>query len=163
MMTVDNHGPTNGQLPHRLRQVRENAGVTLRALARRMKRTSREVRAIETSADVSLADLLDWQRALKVPIAELLEPTGLSLSGDVRHRACLIRVAKTAHSLAKEVTTESGRCLARMLIDQLEELMPELSEIGPWHEVGARRTERELGRIAQNPLSTDTFLSMLGD
>jgi hypothetical protein len=36
--------------------------------------------------------------------------------------------------------------------------MPELKDVSPWHSVGQRRTQHELGRIAEHPLP-DTFFS----
>ena len=43
------------------------------------------------------------------------------------------------------------------LIQQLQELMPELAEVSPWHSVGQRRSLDEVGRIAEQPISDDAL------
>ena len=48
-----------------------------------------------------------------------------------------------------------GFMLAENLIDQLQELMPELKEVSPWHSVGQRRGLDEVGRIAEQPISDE--------
>jgi hypothetical protein len=49
-----------------------------------------------------------------------------------------------------------------MLEEQLVELMPELKDVSPWHSVGQRRTQDELGRIADHPYPDSYFTDALG-
>jgi hypothetical protein len=115
-----------------------------------MKVSITKARAQENGeCDLRLSDLCRWQRALQVPLAELLsEPPAAGLSEPVRQRACLVRLAKTAKTLQKNNSLGSNHRLASRMVDELEELMPELKEIGTWPEVGTRRRLDELGRAA---------------
>ena len=57
---------------HRLREIRAQQDVTLRALSRKMHVPMREVRAQEDpSCDLPLTALYRWQQALRVPAASL--------------------------------------------------------------------------------------------
>ena len=47
-----------------------------------------------------------------------------------------------------------------MLVGQLIDLMPELAEVSAWHSVGQRRTQDELGRIAEQSLPDSVFGDM---
>jgi len=42
--------------------------------------------------------------------------------------------------------------MAQVLVDQLIELMPELKDVNPWHAVGKRRTQNEVGQAAERRL-----------
>jgi hypothetical protein len=116
----------------------------------------RQLRAEEDPrADVSLSALHRWQRALEVPMVELLVEPDNSLSDIVGQRAKLVRVMKTAMSVCERARDEPSKRLGRMLCEQLLELMPELAEQSPWPSVGSRRSHNDLGRIAENPYSID--------
>jgi hypothetical protein len=67
----------------------------------------------------------------------------------------MLRVMKTAQALRAQARSESERRLARLLIDQLIEIMPELKEVAAWPTVGHRRTADEVGRIGERPISDD--------
>jgi hypothetical protein len=45
--------------------------------------------------------------------------------------------------------------LAKSLISQLIEIMPELKEVAAWPTVGHRRTADEIGRIGERPIPDD--------
>ena len=45
--------------------------------------------------------------------------------------------------------------MAEMLINQLLEVMPELSDVTPWHAFGQRRGLDECGKIGEKPISDD--------
>lgn len=131
---------------HRLKLIREKEGISLRSMAQRMGVPVLTVRAQEEGrCDLCVSDLYRWQRALKVPIAELLDSPTPGLSEDVRQRACLLRLAKTAKSLLKKCSDGREGRLARRMVDQLIELMPELREVAPWPE-GQLRPLSDLGR-----------------
>ena len=142
---------------HRIKQVRQTAGISLRSMARRMRTTTTKLREQESRPDMSLRELYRWQRELKVPVAELLTEPETHLSEPIRQRACLLRVAKTANSLLKKSDTPASERLARTLIDQLEELMPELKEVGAWPEYGQRRSTEDLGRAAFQVVPTENL------
>ena len=141
---------------NRLRMVREQQGLTLRTVSRRCGVSVRQLRTEEDPlADLPCSVLQRWQRALEVPLVELMVEPDDKLSLVVSQRAKLLRVMKTALSVKETARDEPTRRLAAMLCKQLQELMPELSEQTAWPSVGSRRGQEDIGRIGANPLSID--------
>ena len=62
---------------------------------------------------------------------------------------------KTAMAMQRQARSEAERRLARLLTEQLLEIMPELKEVSGWPAVGHRRRADEVGRIGENPISED--------
>lgn len=150
--------PAKGQVMHRIQEVRRLQGMSLRSAARHLGCDIRQVRAQEqATTDLKLSDLYRWQEALDVPVGELLSESAEPLSRPVMQRAQLVRVMKTAAAILETATTPQTQRMAENLVQQLAEIMPELSEVSPWHSVGQRRSNDELGRIAESPISDDTF------
>jgi len=140
----------------KLGAARRRQGLSVRCVAQRLGRTVSEVRAQEEeNADIFLSELYRWQAALEVPIDELLHDPQDTLSPRVLTRARLLRVMKTAIAIRRQARSEAERRLARLLIEQLLEIMPELKEVAGWPAVGHRRSANELGRIGENPISDD--------
>ena len=143
---------------HRLATVRQQQGVTLRNVARRLGLDMAEVRRQEQEqSDLRISELLDWQEVLEVPIAELLVEGEGQLSGPVLERSRMVKLMKTAAALRDQTAGTATQRLVGMLIDQILEIMPELQDVTPWHTVGQRRTLDELGRAARSPISDDVF------
>jgi transcriptional regulator with XRE-family HTH domain len=141
---------------HQLGLARRRQGISVRCVAQRLGKTVQEVRAQEEEhADLLLSELYRWQAALDVPIEELLREPDDSLSSEVLLRARLLRIMKTARAIRRQARGESERRLARLLVEQILEIMPELREVSSWPTVGHRRTSEEFGRIAENPISDD--------
>jgi hypothetical protein len=114
------------------------------------------LRAQENEAnDLHISDLLKWQKALDVPVSELLVEPETQLSRPIMERARMIRLMKTAAAILERSNSPSIRRMAQMLVSQLVEIMPELEHVGPWHSVGQRRSLNELGRIVENAVPTD--------
>lgn len=145
--------------PKRMQQLSEariRQGLSVRCVAQRLNLSVGDVRAQEDEqADITLSQLYRWQAALDVPIEELLCDPEDSLSPRVLSRARLLRIMKTAMAIRRQARTESERRLARLLTEQLQEMMPELKEVSGWPAVGQRRTAEDYGRIAENPISDD--------
>ncbi|MDB4670786.1 helix-turn-helix domain-containing protein [Pirellulaceae bacterium] len=138
---------------NRIRQVREQQGVSLRTAARRMKTDIRSVRAQENEySDLRLSQLECWQEILEVPLMDLLEEPGGRLSRPILERAKLLRIMKTAVSISENSAEEPIQRFAQMLREQLVDLMPELEEVPGWHSIGQRRGLDEMGRIAEHPI-----------
>ncbi len=78
-----------------------------------------------------------------------------ALSTRVMTRARMLRIMKTARALREQAGSEGESRLARLLIQQLIELMPELKEVAAWPTVGHRRPADEMGRIAEHPIPDD--------
>jgi transcriptional regulator with XRE-family HTH domain len=157
---------TDGILPlhstsrplHRISEVREQQGISLRSLARKFGCSIQQVREEEApDHDMTLSDLRRWQKVLDVPLADLLEDDEGPLSSPVGKRACLLRTMKTAKAIGEAAHSSSVKRLTNMLIAQLVELMPELEGVTAWHSVGQRRSQRELGKIAECTIPENLF------
>jgi transcriptional regulator with XRE-family HTH domain len=148
----------NEQRLHRISEVRQQQGVSLRSAARRMgKEVSRLKVQEQETTDLKLSDLYEWQQVLDVPVADLLVEQEASLSRPIMQRAQLVRLMKTATSILESATSAATRRMAQMLVDQLVEMMPELAEVSPWHSVGQRRSLDEFGRAFERRISDDMF------
>jgi transcriptional regulator with XRE-family HTH domain len=153
-----NYSHEPGRPLHRIQDVRRLQGMSLRTAARQLGTDVRSIRAQEqASTDLKLSDLYRWQRALDVPLSELLVDDDEPLSRPVRERAQLVKIMKTARALLETAGSPSTARMAGNLIEQLQELMPELKEVNPWHSVGQRRGLEEVGRIAEQPISDELF------
>jgi transcriptional regulator with XRE-family HTH domain len=143
----------------RLALARRAQGISRRTVARRMNVEIDQVRQQESeSADVPLSALYAWQKALDVPVGELLVEAGDSLVSPVLERSQLVRLMKTVLAIRGQAKQESIRRMAQTMCDQLVEIMPELVHIGPWHAVGKRRRLSELGVAAQRRLAEEVFV-----
>lgn len=149
--------PKDKQL-HRIKQVRREQGVSLRRVAQQLRADARELRREEEeNSDLSLSRLYQWQKALEVPLIDLLVDSHAPLSAPVLQRARLVRVMKTVAAIAEKAESPGIQRLAQTLIDQLVEIMPELKGINPWHSVGQRRSLDEYGRIVERSYSEDVW------
>lgn len=143
---------------HRIAEVREQQGVTQRNVARRLGMELAVVRRQEQSdCDLRISDLMLWQQVLEVPIAELLVEGEGQLSGPVLARSRMVKLMKTAAAIREQAGSGALGKLADMLITQILEIMPELTDVTPWHSVGQRRTLSELGRTACQVVSEDSL------
>jgi transcriptional regulator with XRE-family HTH domain len=153
----------NGRALHRLAMVRRLQGISRRTVARRMHVEVADVRSQEDPAsDLPISQLYQWQQALEVPVSELLVESEDALSQPLMRRAQLVRLMKTALAIRQQVEEDDSMgVLAQTLIDQLVQVMPELSGISAWHAVGKRRRPHELGIAAQRSLSDDVFIDLM--
>jgi transcriptional regulator with XRE-family HTH domain len=148
-----------GRRLHRVSEVRQQQGISLRTVARHMKADMATVREQEKpSADLRISELVRWQQVLDVPLADLLIDSGAPLSQPVMERARLVRMMKTAAAIAEKAESIEVQRLSQMMMDQLVEVMPELAEVSPWHSVGQRRSLDEVGRIVERRLRDDFFV-----
>ena len=145
---------------HRIRTVRLQQGVSLRTAARQTGTDIRQLRLQEQeTTDLRLSDLRKWQRALDVPLAELLvEPAG-TLSPPIMERARMVRLMKTAAALMERAPSLAVHRMANMLVEQLLEIMPELAEVSAWHNYGQRRSLDEYGVAVERSLPDHVFES----
>ena len=135
---------------HRLSEVRQQQGISIRSAARRMGVPMSQVRREEEPlSNLSLADLVRWQKALEVPLVDLLIDEDSPISSPVISRARWLRMMKTVKALLEASPSSSITRMAEMLEGQVLEVMPELQDVGAWHSVGQRRSQDEQGRIAE--------------
>lgn len=152
-----------GRPLHRVAEIRHRQGISLRSAARRMGTTMEQVRMQEdATCDMKLSELNQWQKALGVPLAELLIDLDPPLSAPVLTRARMLKIMKTVRALKDEAREKSLQRFCTMLEGQLIELMPELEDVSPWHTVGQRRTQDELGRAAERALPDSFFGDPMG-
>ena len=143
----------------RLALVRRQQGISRRTVARRMNVEIDLVRQQESeTADLPLSVLYAWQKALGVPVAELLVEANDSLATPILERSQLVRLMKTVLAICSQARQESIRRMAKTAVNQLVEIMPELAEVAPWHAVGKRRRLNELGIAAQRRFSDELFV-----
>jgi transcriptional regulator with XRE-family HTH domain len=143
---------------HRLAEVRRQQGISRRTLARRLNTDVAKVKQQEDeTSDLTLSTLYEWQKALEVPVAELLVDADEPLSGPVMKRAKMVRIMKTAAAILERSQQPGIRRMAQMLVEQLTDMMPELASVTPWHAVGKRRTKDDVGQVAHRRLSPDVF------
>jgi transcriptional regulator with XRE-family HTH domain len=143
---------------HRLSTVRRQQGISLRNIARRLNMEMSAVRQQEEeTSDLPLSVLYEWQKVLEVPISELLVDSNAPLSAPVMERARMVKVMKTVAAIAEKANTPSLKRLLQMLGTQLLEIMPELTDVAPWHSVGQRRTLEEYGRAVERQMPDPMF------
>ena len=139
--------------------VRRSQGISRRTVARRLNIEVEQVRQQECeAADLPLSMIYAWQKALDVPLGELLVEADESLVSPVLERSQLVRLMKTVLAIREQTKQESIRRMTQTVCDQLVEIMPELASVGPWHAVGKRRRLSELGVAAQRRLAEEVFV-----
>jgi transcriptional regulator with XRE-family HTH domain len=143
---------------HRIAEVRQQQGVSLRAVSRRIGIDVRTLREQECpSSNLTLTELYRWQEALDVPIQNLLCDHDDSLSERTQMRAALVKLMKTVKALTEVASSPRVARMTTMLHEQMLEIMPELAEIGSWPTYGSRRPTDEVGRIAESPIDVNSL------
>lgn len=142
---------------HRIAEVRAQQGLSLRTISRRTGLDVKELKRQEVpTCNLSLSQVLVWQKALEVPLVDLLEDESEVLSRPVKERAQMVRIMKTVVSLGEvcQGNVRLGR-LTTMLREQILQLMPELAEIGGWPQCGSRRGSDVMGRLFHEPVRVE--------
>ena len=146
----------NNETKHRIREVRLCQGRSLRCLSRQMHVSVGTLKGQEAeTSNLLLSELYAWQSVLQVPVSELLVEVDDGLSPVVQQRARMVRIMKTAATIAQRAKPGTMRRLAENLVNQLREIMPTLASVRPWHEVGQRRSPSEYGRIVERTVPDD--------
>jgi len=164
---MDNSTPTNGKpvgnwngygVPvrwHRIRTIRQREGISLKTISRRSRIGMQRLRQEEVETrDLTLSQLYAWQKALRVPISELVVDAEEALEEKVRLRAALLRLTRTAKTILREAPKGPVRNLANTMLQQIYEVMPEAEAMNAWNEVGQRRSPKDLPRIMEQVVST---------
>jgi transcriptional regulator with XRE-family HTH domain len=143
---------------HRIAEVRQRQGVTLRNVARRLGIEMSVVRRQEQAdCDLRISEVMAWQSVLEVPIAELLVEDEGQLSGPVLERSRMVKLMKTAAAIRERTGGTPVGKMVEMLVSQILEIMPELEDVTPWNTVGQRRTLDDVGRTARSSVPDDIF------
>jgi hypothetical protein len=144
---------------HRIAEVLMQECVSIRAAAQQMKLSPTQVRAeLDPGCDLPLSALYRWQRALNVPVTDLLREPGMSLSPQVQFRSGLLKAMRTVRSIQEQAEGESVRLLATQLVQQLGDLMPELNHVTSWPAYGQRRKLDEYGAIVDKQVPDDLLM-----
>ena len=142
---------------HRIREVREQQGVSIRSMARRMGIDVRTYKQIENPyRDLTISELSAVQKALDVPLADLLVDRQ-GLASPVQERAKLVKAMKTAVAIKEVQASPRIDRMAEMLCEQLRDIMPELEEVSGWPQFGARRGQSALGKALRQPIDTSSL------
>ncbi len=148
---------------HRLGEARRQEQLTRDTMARRLDITLEELTRQECeTTDLPLSVLHKWAEVLHVPVAELVQEPGDSLSMPLYDRAHMVLVMKTAATILERAGDPRTKRLAQTMVDQLIEIMPELRGVGTWPTVGKRRGLDELGSAAERSLSDEVFMDVVG-
>ena len=149
----------DGKPLQRLASVRRLQGISRRTVARRLNVEVEQVRQQDhEEADLPLSALYAWQKALDVPVSELLVEADDTLASPILKRSQLVRLMKTVLAICEKSKQQSVRRMAETMVSQLTEIMPELANVGPWHTVGKRRRLNELGVAANRHLTEEVFI-----
>ncbi|MDG2206311.1 MAG: hypothetical protein P8K78_00245 [Pirellulales bacterium] len=139
-------GSPTSEIPKALNciaKVRQRQGMTLRTVARRWNLDVPDVRRMEhPTNDIRISELHAWQRLLEVPLHELLVDSELPLSPPIYQRAQFLRLMKTVVTLRDKSSDAEVSYLIERLLQQILEIMPELKDVGPWHETEERVDRR---------------------
>lgn len=132
---------------HRIGDVRREQGMPLSTAAKRLGVDVDSAKKSEqTNCNLTLRDIYRWQRVLDVPCAELLVNPDEFPENPIRTRGQLVRLMKTTRSIIEQTKEESIRVFARMMIDQLTEIMPELKNVASWPTIGQSREFKDYGQ-----------------
>ena len=122
---VDNAGSGSQSNWHHIAQVRQQQCLSLQTVAREMQTDLRTARFEEREGtDIPLSRLYQWQRALNVPVTELLNLAQCSLTTtDVEPLEQMVHLAKTMvdEAVDQKQQEQAGR-LWQMLVE-FSELM----------------------------------------
>lgn len=147
---------------HRLGEARRQEDISRGNVVRHLGITVEDVRRQEcTTTDLPLSVLHKWAKVLGLPVAELVEEPDELVSTPLFNRAGLVRVMKTAMAILERTGSPQTKRLARTMVDQLTEIMPELRGVSAWHAVGKRRRLDELGIAAERSLSDEIFMNVV--
>ena len=131
---------------HRIAAVRECQGMSLSSCARRLGITQTEARHQEKpTTDLTLSQLMAWREVLDVPLSELIGNAEDFIEDPIQNRAKMVKIMKSARQIdeiAKEVRVQR---VAKMLVEQLIEVMPELNFVSAWPDVGQSHENRTSG------------------
>jgi hypothetical protein len=143
---------------HRIRDVRLGKRVDIGTLAEQMGTDVPSLQVQEQElTDLWVSDLLRWREALDVPLSELVVDEGAPLGRPPLERPQLVRLVETAVAIHSQTPVIDIRRMARMLVDQLVEMMPELSSLSPWQGQDGDRLieEEEVADMAGDELRGD--------
>jgi len=143
---------------HRIGIAREQQGLSLRTVARRMRKSIAEVKDQEqSSSDLHLSTLYLWCEVLNVPIEELLVEPKESFSTPVLKRTQMIKLIKMAMTIGAAAESDAVRRLADTMVELLIEIMPELQHIKSTLGSTGPACRGRVGRVAENTIADSFF------
>ena len=111
---------------HRISAVRRKQGVSLREVARRMRKSRRKVVWQEAkTSDLTLSELWAWQSALGVPVGKLLIDRAGPLDVPNIDRSTIDELARIATDILDDAPTTCVKRLATAMVLQIPEIVPE--------------------------------------
>lgn len=141
---------------HRIASERRARGMSIRTAAKRLGWSVARARATENEHyDIPVSELVAWQTVLEVSLDVLVREPSCELSSPIAHRAQLIQIMKSVATLQRSRTSTSVSVVADRIAEDLVELMPALQDVRGWPSIGSPRSSEELGRSAQETISSD--------
>ena len=143
---------------HRLREIREQTGTSLRTIASKTGISIRKLREQERSDDISVGDLMRWRDALDVPTMELFRDSPDRIEEMVRIRAGLIQLMRSVRSIQQTELDEDQQAMAQNMESELQRLMPELDRVRAWPRNSHQaRSAAEPARVESNMVMTELW------
>jgi hypothetical protein len=147
-----------GRKWHRIATVRQQERISLRRVAKQIDAPIDDLRRQEDEqSDLRLSNLYAWQKALDVPVGELLIDESELGSYPLLVRQQLIKAMKTTLLLLEHGEGTPVGYLAQNLLEQLLVMMPELKSVTAWPRLGSVREKDRLPRILAEQISSDVF------
>lgn len=140
---------------HRVATVRRLEGMSSSRAAARLGVPLSHVERLEDEyIDLPLSLLYAWQRALDVPLSELVIGGIAGTPEGIWDRAKLLKAMKTVGSILEVTEDSTVERMATNLRNELIQIMPELSDVKPWPRAGTPRKPHEcFGRILEQPFT----------
>ncbi len=156
--TFEANGNSVDRRWHRIATVRKQERISLRRVAKRIDASIDDLKRQEDElSDLRLSDLYAWQKALDVPVGELLIDDTEFGSYPLLVRQQLIKAMKTTLLLLEHGEGTPVGYLAQNLLEQLLVMMPELKSVTAWPRQGSVREKDRVPRILAEQISTDVF------
>ncbi len=136
---------------HRVATVRKLEGMSApRAAARLGVPVSHISRLEDEYIDLPVSLMYAWQKALDVPLSELLIGSKDATPEGIWDRAKLLKAMKTVGSILEVTEEPMVERMANNLRNELVQIMPELADVKPWPRAGTPRKPHEcFGRILE--------------
>jgi transcriptional regulator with XRE-family HTH domain len=147
---------------HRLAAVRREKGLSLQAMAARLRVDVETVRQQEqATSDLPLSILDRWRQALDVPLGELLIEASHPLALPPIPERKTAELLEAALAILKQTKQTGIRRMAHTLVDQLVELRPELKSLATQCGAGSGQLLDAQGQSVGHELPLDVFLDAI--
>lgn len=137
---------------HRIREVRLREGLNIKTVGILIGLSEKDARRIESPTnDISLAELQQWARAMRVPVTELVVDSPEVADECLRLRVGLTKAMKFIKTAIRDNDLPKNRASVHRTLTNLEnhlvDIMPELENTAPWNSWGRCKGSSNMGRV----------------